>query len=650
MATSRLADESSRSAPGPADIAAMVRTAHLPALLVALAEALGDLSLLRDDLRPDPLLIHDPFGGLSAEQRSAGRALAAEALGLLLAEGPPAGNGPRARKVADPEALRPLMDFLAGQELSDDQVQLLTEELGVEGDDRRAPDWRLKELDPDRELRVVIVGAGMSGLLVAHRLSQAGVEYLVVEKNADVGGTWFENAYPGCRVDVPNHLYSYSFLQRDDWPQRFSPQDVLLDYFRHSADHLDLRRHIRFETEVVSAAFREDRDEWEVVVRGPGGREETLRADVVVSAVGQLNRPSWPAIEGRDEFAGPSFHSAQWDSGVDLKGRRVAVIGTGASAIQLIPAIAPEVAELHVYQRTPPWFMPTPDYMAPMPEPLQWLLHHVPGYNRWYRLSLFWRLAEGALPAARVDPEWEGDGRSVSWLNEQLRALLVQYLEDQFADRPDLLEQVIPAYPPLSKRILLDDGIWARTLKRDNVELISDPIDRITADGVVSGGRLRPVDVIVYATGFQASRFLMPMRVTGRSGVDLHEHWAGDPRAYLGLTVPGFPNLFCLYGPNTNLVANGSIIFFSECEATYILSALRLLVERRARTLDCRRDLHDQYNRRIDEGNERMAWGAARVNSWYRNANGRISQNWPFTLLEFWQQTREVDAADYLVG
>jgi 4-hydroxyacetophenone monooxygenase len=618
-----------------------VRHAYLPALLVALAHASGDLSLLRDDLRPDPSRIVEPQSGLSPEQRAAARDLAVDALRRLLERHhvePPA---------SDEATLRRLFEFLVGEPVSDDYLLMLEEELGLSGVDRRTPTWRVADIAPNRTFRVVIIGAGMSGLVAAHRLGQAGVECTVIEKNDDVGGTWFENRYPGCRVDVPNHLYSYSFFQRDDWPDRFTLQGGLLDYFRACADRFGLRDRIRFGTEVVSATFRDATADWELSLRGPGSRSHTLVVDAVVSAVGQLNRPRIPDLPGRDAFAGQSFHSAAWARSVDLAGRRVAVIGTGASAIQLVPAIAPDVAELHVYQRTPNWLMPTPDYHAPTSVDAQWLLRAVPIYSEWYRLSLFWRLAEGALPAARVDDQWTGDPRSVGPRSDELRVLLTRYIESQFASHPDLLAHVVPQYPPLAKRILLDDGIWAATLTRDNVQLVTDPIECITETGVVAGGRQRDVDVIVYATGFDASRFLMPMRVTGRDGVDLHEHWAGDPRAYLGLTIPGFPNLFCLYGPNTNLVANGSIIFFSECAVQYVLGCVRLLLESRARALDCRRAVHDAYNAGVDEANSRMAWGAFSVNSWYRNSNGRITQNWPYTLLEYWQRTHAPDPDDF---
>jgi 4-hydroxyacetophenone monooxygenase len=625
-----------------ADLLDLVRKGALVPLLAALAHTTGDLSLLSDDLRPDPAHIREPQGGLSGEQRAAARRAIAAALREWDRAGRPVAD------TDDPDELRQIMEFLIGEAISEDQLQLLVEELNVGDEDPRAPRWRKGDLDANRELRVVVVGAGMSGLLAAHRLQQAGIDVVVIEKNADVGGTWLENQYPGCRVDVPNHLYSYSFAQRVDWPQHFSTQAVLLDYFRECADELGVRDRIRFNTAVESATFREASGDWELTLGLADGGRETMVVDAVVSAVGQLNRPSLPPIEGRDEFAGPSFHSARWDPSVDLRGKRIAVIGTGASGFQLIPEVADDAAEVVVFQRTPNWFLPAPEYHDALADQTRWLLTHVPRYQQWYRLWLFWRLAEGALPAARLDPEWPQDNGSISRENDDLRALLTMYLEAQFAAAPALVEHVVPRYPPLAKRMLLDNGIWARTLQRDDVHLVTDPIERIEADAVVTtDGRRHPVDVIVYATGFEASRFLVPMQVTGRGGADLHESWDGDARAYLGITVPGFPNLFCLYGPNTNLVANGSIIFFSECEVRYVLECLRELLVRRARALDCTPEAFVAYNRRIDEGNQRMAWGVSGVNSWYKNADGRVTQNWPFSLLEFWQQTRHPDLDDF---
>jgi 4-hydroxyacetophenone monooxygenase len=470
----------------------------------------------------------------------------------------------------------------------------------------------------------------------------------VIEKNEDVGGTWFENTYPGARVDVSNAFYSYSFAQKIDWPKYFSPQQVLLDYFRDCATEYGVRDHIRFNTEVTSAAFDEQRCVWAVRVRTPDGREETIEAQALISAVGQLNQPKMPEIAGREGFAGPSFHSARWDHSVDLKGKRVAVIGTGASAAQFIPLIAKEVAELDIYQRTANWFFPAPTYQDDVPAGLSWLFLHVPHYMHWYRFWLFWNSTDGLLPAAIVDPSWQHPDRSVSEANDQIRALLTMYLQAQYAGRPDLLAKALPSYPPTAKRVVIDNGAWAETVKRDHVHLITDKIKEITQGGVVADdGEERAADVIIYGTGFQASHFLTPMKVTGRSGIDINEQWDGDARAYMGITVPNFPNFFMLYGPNTNIVVNGSIIFFSECEVQYVLGCLHLLLEEGHRAMDIKPDVHDAYNARIDAANRLRTWGASSVNSWYKNDRGRVAQNWPFNLIEYWQQTQAPNPADY---
>jgi 4-hydroxyacetophenone monooxygenase len=249
---------------------------------------------------------------------------------------------------------------------------------------------------------------------------------------------------------------------------------------------------------------------------------------------------------------------------------------------------------------------------------------------------------------AEVDPEWPHQQRSVSALNDALRVLLTEAIEAQYDDRPDLLPKVVPTYPPAAKRIIVDNGVWAQTLKRPDVTLTTDAIDRITPEGIVTeDGRLHPADVIIYGTGFQPSRFLTPMKVVGRGGVDLHHRWDGDARAYLGITVPGFPNFFLLYGPNTNIVVNGSIIWFSECEVRYVMDHLRTVLAGGHRALDVKPEVHDRYNRQVDAENLRMVWGVADVNSWYRNAKGRVAQNWPFPLVDYWERTRAIDPGDY---
>ena len=617
----------------------------MPPLLPALAYLTGDLTLLRETLRPDPLLLAMPQSGLTDEQLAEARALALETL-IRFRDG---GCRP-APPPSDADLLR-IMEFAVGGGADmAAYLPLLEEELAVRGDDRRAPGWRKADLAPDADFSVIVIGAGMSGLLVAHRLQQAGVPFVIVEKNDDVGGTWLENSYPGCRVDNPNHNYSYSFAQRHDWPLHFSTQDVLLDYFRRCADAFGLREHIRFGTEVVSrdlVGARTAVDGARATVRRPRGRPRRRTPSSARSA-NSTDRSS-PTSPGAIRSQARRFHSARWDRRRSTcASKRVAVIGTGASAVQFIPEIAPRAGELLVFQRTPPWLGPTEDYHAAVEPGLRWLYAHVPSYSEWNRFHIFWKMGDGVLAGVRVDPDWEPKDHAVGLFNDILRQLLTGYLGMQFEDRPDLLEKVLPTYPPGAKRLLRDNGVWAGALKRDNVQLVTDAIREITPKGVVTAdGVEHDVDVIIYGTGFQASKFLTPMKVTGRGGVDLHEQWGGDARAYLGVTVPGFPNLFCLYGPNTNIVINGSIIYFSECGVRYILGCLGLLLGGAHRALDVRKDVHDEFNDRVDAENRLMAWGWSDVNSWYKNEHGHVAQNWPFTLLEYWQRTLAPDPGDY---
>jgi len=623
-----------------ARIAAACAAAEVHPLLCTVAQVTGDLSLLRPDLAPDQEQLLVPGRGLDAEQEDAARRLAGAALLAHAASGAP-------DHVLSAGEQRQVFDFLVGAGATAQWEAFLTEELAMAGSDPRRPSWRLDELGRSATFRCAVIGAGASGLAAAHRLRQAGVDVTVFEKNGDVGGTWLENVYPGCRVDVPNQLYSFSFAQTNDWVSRYSAQPDLLAYLQGTAKELGLGESIRFASEVTEARFDDQARAWSLRVRAGDGTERVEAFDGIVCAVGQLNRPSFPAIAGRERFRGSSFHSAAWDDGVGLAGRRVAVIGTGASAAQFVPCLVDDVARLDVYQRTPPWLLPTENYGDPFPPEFHDLLRLLPTYGRWDRLWQFWLMHEGLLVAARVDPEWDEHTEAVSAGNDFVRSMLIDVLRAQVED-DDLFEKMVPHFPPFAKRALRDDGRWAAAMGRPHVDLVTTPIDEITVDGVrTADGEEHPADVLIYGTGFRASAFVAPMRVFGSGGVELNDEWGGDARAYLGITVPGFPNFFMLYGPNTNLVINGSILVMVECQVRYAVEAIGRLLRSGHRSMSCRREVHERYGLEMEEGNATMVWGVADVPTWYRNAHGRVTQNWPFDLHSYWSRTLEPDLADY---
>ena len=624
-------------------IRAALEDAHIPSLMNALVHLTGDADIIRGDIQPESGFLVDPQGGIAEEDQARIRERAFEALRAFR------DNGQVLPPAPDADLVHEMVNFASGQELSPEYGTFLEAELALQDEDSYGvPELAELPAEARASFHVVIVGAGMSGLLAGIRLKAAGIGFEIVERHGDVGGTWYQNTYPGCRVDSPNHTYSYSF-HPTDWPQFYSSQEVLRRYFDDCATQYGLRENIRFHTDVEAATYDEDSGVWHVDVRHRDGTAETLIANAIISAVGQLNRPKWPDIPGQDRYRGIAFHSTEWEHEHDLTGKKVVVIGTGASAFQFAPEVAKEAASVTIFQRTAPWIFNAPEYHEYVPDGKHWLLNHVPYYAKWYRFGMFWRMAEGILAAAKKDPAWNETDRAISSDNDQLRELLTEGISALCEEDTELRDKIIPDYPVAGKRILIDNGNWIRALRRDNVDLVTDAIAEIDETGVrTESGARHDCDVLVYGTGFTASKFLWPMKITGRGGATLEGQWDGDARAYMGITVPNFPNLFCMYGPNTNIVVNGSIVFFSECEMRYILGCLKLLIGGDSNAMDCRQDVHDAYNVRIDEGNRNMAWGVSKAPTWYRNDKGRIAQNWPFTLREFWSQTREPDPADYV--
>lgn len=628
------------------ELESALRDAHIPVLMAALVHITGNASHLSNDLRPKYGRVRDDQGGLSDADQQRIRQMALEVLSKHFA-GAPLPPQP------DMSVIRQTMEFVASSDIPEKYVALLAEQMELDAGDATLANSSAPHLGQSgSKMRGLIVGAGMSGLLMAIKLKQAGVEFQVIEKNAGVGGTWFLNDYPGCRVDTPNHLYSFSFEPSHGWPSYFSDQKVLRRYFQDIVQKWSLESRIRLNTELVRADFSVDKAQWLARVRGPGGSEEVIEADFLVSAVGQLNEPLYPDIASREKFLGPTFHSARWRHDVDLADKRVAVIGTGASALQLVPEVAKRARQLTVFQRSPPWLVSTPEYHDQVPAGAKWLLEHVPYYAKWYRLRLFWKMSHEIFEAITVDPEWRGPPNAVSALSARLSKLLAHEMTQQLDEtNRALASKLVPDYPFGAKRALRDNGQWIRTLTQPHVRLVTDPIAEMTAQGIkTSTGTEHELDVIIYATGFRASEFLPDIDLVGRNGITLHEHWAEDAKAYLGILVPQFPNLFILYGPNTNIVVDGSIIFMSECSANYIMGCLRLLEGANARTIEVRGDVHDRYNDLIDSENRSRAWGIPQVTSWYKNRKGRVSQNWPHRLIDYWIATRKVEPGDLVVS
>lgn len=475
-------------------------------------------------------------------------------------------------------------------------------------------------------MSVIIVGSGFAGLGLAIALKRAGRDDFVVLEAADaLGGTWRDNHYPGCACDVPSHLYSYSFAPNPRWSRVFAPQREILAYLEGCATRYGLHRHIRYGAEVTDAAWDAATATWTVTTRA--GARHTARH--LALGVGGLSRPAIPAIEGLETFAGPAFHTARWDHGVDLAGKRVAVVGTGASAIQVVPQLAPRVAALDLYQRTPPWVLPKRDRAFTAAE--RALFAAVPAAARARRAATYWWLEARSL-GFTVDRR----------VMEVARRMGLRHIRRQIRD-PALRARVTPDYTPGCKRILMANDYYP-ALARDNVSLVTDPIARVTADGIVTAaGEARPVDALVLATGFRVTDLVAPMRVRGRDGADLGDAWRERPEAWLGTLVAGFPNLFVLTGPNTGL-GHSSMVFMIEAQVQLILRLMGAAEAAGAAAVEVRAEAQRAYNAALAARLQRSVW-ASGCASWYVDASGHNATLWPGFTVDFWRRTRRPDLA-----
>jgi cation diffusion facilitator CzcD-associated flavoprotein CzcO len=481
------------------------------------------------------------------------------------------------------------------------------------------------------ELDVAIIGAGFSGLCMAIALKKAGTQtFRIYEKADDLGGTWRDNRYPGCACDVPSHLYSFSFEQNPDWSRSYSPQPEIWRYMKSCAHKYDIASHMRFGAAVTEARFDEANHFWRITLAGG----ETITARALVSGVGALHLPAFPKIKGLENFAGRAFHSSEWDETADLTGQRVGVIGTGASAIQIVPAIAAKVKQLTLFQRTPAWVLPRMD--SSFSERAKRWFRNVPGLQRLFRGFIYANMEMRALG-------FLGNRK----LMQRVEKFAHDYLEKTIPD-PELRKALTPDYQIGCKRILVSDDYY-QAFNRPNVSLVTAPIDHATAGGIVTAdGQSHGFDTLIYATGFRANEPLAEINVVGRSGHTLGEEWRAGAEAYYGITVAGYPNFFILLGPNTGLGHN-SIIFMIEAQVRYVMHCLGWLFREGANEVEVRRDVQRQFNTKLRADMDRTVWQSG-CHSWYLNENGTNSTIWPGFTVSYWWQTRHPDPHDFVIS
>ena len=478
------------------------------------------------------------------------------------------------------------------------------------------------------QVPILIIGCGFGGIATAIALTKAGMgEFTVLERAADVGGVWRDNSYPGAACDVVSRFYSFSFEQGYQWSGPFAPRDEIWDYTLGIVEKYGIRRHVTFNTEVASAAFDEAAGRW-IVETTKGDRYIT---PILISAVGLFNRANLPNIPGRDSFKGESFHSSCWNHDYQLEGKTVAVIGNGASCVQFLPKIAPKVGKLHLFQRSPQYVMPKAIF--PGNAPIDLWLGQKRGLRWLARLRVFLQFEHFIFRRL-----WNPGARLLG--EAAFRKLLADKVKD-----PELREKLTPKYPMGCKRQLVSNE-WYDAVTRPNVELVDTPIVRILPDGIEThDGQVRKVDAIIYGTGFTPTDFLQPMRMKGLGGKDLNDAWRHGAEAYLGITVTGFPNFFMLYGPNTN--APSSIIFMLECQARYIVDAIRTLGLRKARYMNARPDVQSAFNTKSQQRLSKTIAARADCNTYFKTAEGRITTNWAGFATEYRWLTQRVRPRDY---
>jgi len=643
-AASSVNDATKAGDPWAAELIAALPAANLPTLLMVLVHLTGDRRWLAERYHCSRIrgIDDNDSGGLPDDVQQEVRTAAREAILAWRAGRAPILPAPA------PELLAQMLRISVGEPIPDSYGPMISAWLGQD------PDLAVEQADAfgvPAGYHAVVIGAGVAGICAAIRLQGAGIPYTLIEKNGEVGGTWHENTYPGAGVDTPNHIYSYSFAKHD-WSRYFALREEIQGYFEDVATRYGIRRNIRFFTRVESARYDEEKRCWNVDTVTADGKRDSLRGDLLISAVGLLNVPKMPAIPGLENFAGPCFHTARWPQDLDLRGKDVAVIGNGASAMQVVPAIVDQVGQLTVFQRSRQWAAPFEKFQKPVPLGPRFLLREVPFYQEWYRQRLAYIFNDRIHASLQIDPEWPHPERAINKTNDRHRAYFTDYIKAELGERQELLPDVLPDYPPFGKRMLMDNG-WYRTMARQNVRLVTGGIDRVEGQEVVTDtGERHRADVLVVATGFDAINMLSSFKLYGRGGRSIREAWdAAGAQAFMGVAVPDFPNFFMLAGPNTALGHGGSVVALLETQVSYVLNLLRQALRAGGPgiEIEVRRDSHDAYNDRVQAAHGRMIWTHRGMSNWYRNAQGRVVATTPFRNDDYWHMARRADLGDYHV-
>jgi 4-hydroxyacetophenone monooxygenase len=603
-----------------------------PGVLVAvLAQLTGDPSVI-EKFGPKISHVPDPPERAGVTDPNTADELVNSLMKALL-EDPPA-NAPA---VDDPVLFRRLLPLALGSEVEDEFVPLLLEQGGFQLSQPTLP----RTVPIPKTTNMAIIGAGLAGIIAALAAAEGGVDYEIFERNDEVGGTWLTTTYPGIGVDTPSAYYSLSREVNPEWTSYYPQGAEYQAYLVALADKYGLREHIRFGAEVEALWWDSDREQWQIHSVDRDGNRDVNHARVVLTAAGYLNRPRWPALPGRETFAGNSIHSAQWDSSLDLAGKRVAIIGAGCTAVQIVDACVDVVEHLTVFQRQPHWVAPRKRLTDDVPAYRRYLGRHVPYYANWNRLKSYWGTADNNYPVILQDPQWATTHLSISPANDVLLQMCMDYINRTFGPGTELARKVTPDFAPYGKRIIRDPGGYYAALTRDHVEVEANEPAEINAKGIVTQeGRQIHLDAIIYATGYHLD-FLSTIDIRGRGGRRLADEWRDSPSAYRGGTVPGFPNLFINSAPNYSPGHGAGANFSMEVLSHYVIECLQLMALRGATTMEVTQKAYDEYVAGIDEAMAGTVWcHTPNAHTYYRSGSGRVVVATPYRLVDLWHQHR----------